>query len=83
MKEVIAWIVVCVVLLAAAHACTPRDDSDPVEGGRSGVSVTRDALTGCEYLRTPFGGITPRMDNTGKQVCRIRYTQELPLEGAP
>jgi hypothetical protein len=47
----------------------PRDDCDTAQG-RCGMKVRRDALTGCEYLETWLGGITPRMNGDGKQVCR-------------
>ena len=46
----------------------PRDNSDPI-GGRSNMQVLTDALTGCQYLATLRGGITPRMDADNKQVC--------------
>jgi len=44
-----------------------RDDSDPL-GGRSGMMVLTDDKTGCQYLYR--GGLTPRMDAMGKQVCK-------------
>lgn len=49
-----------------------RDDSDVNDwGGRSGMSPRTDALTGCQYLATSAGGITPRVDASGKQIgCR-------------
>lgn len=31
--------------------------------------VVRDKVTGCEYLVNPRGGITPRLDGIGRQVC--------------
>lgn len=49
-----------------------RDDSDPSEWGkRSGIAVRKDALTGCEYLESMHGGLTPRLDRAGHHVgCR-------------
>lgn len=47
----------------------PRfDDSDspPI---RSGVRITTDKRTGCQYFQTWSGGITPRMDKDGKHAC--------------
>jgi len=44
-----------------------RDDSNP-PGGRSGMMVLTDDMTGCQYLYR--GGLTPRMDAAGKQVCK-------------
>ena len=33
------------------------------------VSLVTDKLTGCEYVLTSIGGITPRMYSDGIQVC--------------
>ena len=33
------------------------------------VSLVTDKLTGCEYILTSIGGITPRMYSDGIQVC--------------
>lgn len=44
------------------------DDTD----GPDKISQMRphvDALTGCQYLSVAGGGITPRMDEHGKQIC--------------
>lgn len=47
------------------------DDSDNILGFiRSGLKVRIDHLSGCEYLETWSGSITPRLDRDGKQVCR-------------
>ena len=45
----------------------PHDDSDP-PGGRSGVAVVTDHATGLQYLRSPGGGITPRLGVDGRQM---------------
>ncbi len=45
------------------------DDSDPIKGA-SGIRPVTDHLTGCQYLTRGFGGLTPRMNAEGKQVCR-------------
>lgn len=45
-----------------------RDDSDGEE--RSGLRVHTDALTGCQYLATRGGGITPRLDTQGRHICK-------------
>lgn len=73
----IPWIGIFLIYLFSswAFSLTPfgRDDSDAEGwgGGRSGVTRVTDALTGCQYLRTGFGGITPRLDARGRQVgCR-------------
>ena len=46
------------------------DDSDP-PFGRSGLSIYTDHLTGCQYLVSPSGGITPRLDAKG--MTRAEY----------
>ncbi len=44
-----------------------RDATDGKE--RSGLALKTDAATGCQYLVSPWGGITPRLDRRGKQIC--------------
>lgn len=44
-----------------------RDSTDPPWPHRSGMVIRTDAATGCEYLETSDGGITPRMDGGGHQ----------------
>lgn len=36
------------------------------------MSVYVDDLTGCQYLRTYKGGITPRLNKDGKQICEVK-----------
>ena len=64
-----AAVLISIVIVAGlAQHQPPRDNSDPI-GGRSNMSVLTDALTGCQYLATQRGGITPRMGADNKQVC--------------
>jgi len=72
LKELIRWIgrwAVIAIVLTWAIGQTPfgRDDSDSGSwgGGRSGMRPMTDALTDCQYLRVPGGGITPRLDGNG------------------
>jgi hypothetical protein len=44
-----------------------RDATDGTE--RSGLALRTDAGTGCQYLLSPWGGVTPRLDNTGGHIC--------------
>ena len=54
----------------ASNYLAARDDSDP-PGGRSGMLIFTDHLTGCQYLSRPFySSLTPRLGADGKQVCR-------------
>jgi hypothetical protein len=43
------------------------DSTDGQE--RSGMSLHVDNLTGCHYLGGKSGGITPRLNNNGEQIC--------------
>ena len=46
-------------------------DMDSTDGSeRSGLALHTDAKTGCQYLSTAQGGITPRLDSNGKHVCK-------------
>lgn len=44
------------------------DDTDGPEK-RSGMALYRDYGTGCEYLASPWGGLTPRLDADGRHIC--------------
>lgn len=57
----VLWIVVLITDFG-------KDDTDP-PGGRSGLALKIDHGTGCQYLVASWGGITPRLDRDGKQVC--------------
>lgn len=60
-------------LAALLYTCQslvlPYDSTDG-EGQRSGMSLHTDALTGCQYLSRLLGGLTPRLDRSGQQVCQ-------------
>lgn len=51
-----------------------RDNTD-TEDKRSGVHVITDYGTGVQYLVTPLGGITPRIDKDGRP---IQITEQRP-----
>lgn len=44
-----------------------RDDSDSATE-RSGMNVLTDHKTGLQYLESTNGGLTPRLDEEGKQM---------------
>jgi hypothetical protein len=49
----------------------PYDDTDDSIGGkRSGMSLYIDRGTGCHYVSTFIGGMSPRYNPSGKQICR-------------
>lgn len=65
----------CIIILGGLLALSepPRDDTDQPDNKapRSGIQPHTDAATGCQYLSTPLGGITPRLDAHGQQLgCR-------------
>lgn len=59
-----------IVKVAEELGLRPLDATDARDGTRSGVKLRTDHGTGCQYLETADGGITPRLDPTGRQVCR-------------
>ena len=66
------WVVLTILLLiSAASLLQPYDDTDNAEEGeRSGFRLYTDHGTGCQYLRAGvFGGVVPRFDRDGNQVC--------------
>lgn len=79
LKEWTLWImkvVLIVYFLSWALNQMPlgRDDTDAKTwgGGRSGMIPVTDALTGCQYLKVPGGGITPRLDAYGRHLgCKL------------
>lgn len=56
----VGLIVVALCVLIWAFASLPAGNS---------VTATVDAETGCQYLTTPAGGITPRLGVDGRQIC--------------
>lgn len=44
---------------------------DSTDGAsRSGMKIYTDAMTGCEYLSSQTGGLTPRLDKNSKHICK-------------
>lgn len=76
-KGAISWLCAClfvgVLLSALAGAAVnhfgSRDSSDTADE-RSNLHVRTDALTGCQYLETANGSITPRIDSHGTPICQ-------------
>lgn len=48
---------------------TPVDATDKSVSVRSGVNLITDYGTGCQYLETNSGGLTPRMNAEGRHIC--------------
>lgn len=47
----------------------PMNETDASPRERSGMTVHRDAVTGCQYVSRFLGGMTPRLDAAGKPMC--------------
>lgn len=74
-ENVVQIFTVCVAAIVIAALClslvafvyAPHDDTDPV-GGRSGLVLYTDCLTGLQYIGTPRGGIIERLNTDGRQI---------------
>lgn len=42
---------------------------DAANSKRSNLRIYVDYGTGCQYVGTPFGGLTPRLDKDGRPIC--------------
>ncbi|WP_106478133.1 hypothetical protein [Phytohalomonas tamaricis] len=65
-----AMVAICISLTIASwinDAFKPHDSCDG-PNGRCGMSILTDHKTGLQYLRTPDGGLYPRMTIDGKQM---------------
>lgn len=65
--KVIALPVMIIYILVTTW--TEYDDTDDVENEeRSGMALHTDNLTGCQYLSTFLGSLTPRVDGQGNHL---------------
>jgi Family of unknown function (DUF6440) len=51
------------------HGGWRKDDSDS-DKESSGFMILTDHRTGCQYLMTTLGGVTPRLDINGNPICK-------------
>jgi hypothetical protein len=64
-KMVIAFLVIML-----GYMILPTTDStDYSHFDRSGMHLHIDAKTGCHYVASQYGGITPRVDAEGTHIC--------------
>jgi hypothetical protein len=68
-RSMITKILFVLVVFLLIIRLAPLDSSDYSWKQRSGLSVHVDELTGCHYLSKFLGGVTPRFDSDGNQVC--------------
>lgn len=59
------WLIIMVVIVANM----PTDTTDRGFFQRSGMELHYDAMTGCHYLGTFLGGVTPRLNQAGEHIC--------------
>lgn len=60
----------CLFALVSWLWVQPYDDTDnKTTKERSGLRLYTDHKTGCQYLVTLTGSITPRLNNNGKNNC--------------
>lgn len=64
-------IIIAVGMLVTSVIISDRDDTDGQE--RSGLKLRTDHGTGCQYLETVRGGITPRMKGDTHVGCSNDY----------
>lgn len=75
MYEIGKWMILAAIGLAILGAVRSRlgygwDDSDDRAAGvHSELRPLIDHRTGCQYIRVTGGGITPRLDGRGRQIC--------------
>lgn len=67
-ERLIATMLTLIVVIDIYNAMQPGDSTDS-DSARSGLSLHVDAKTGCHYLGTARGGITPRYDRDGNHIC--------------
>ena len=65
----IFWAFLILVIFKWWQGDFERDDTDG-KSVRSGMELRTDFGTGCQYLESKGGGITPRLKSDGRQVCR-------------
>ena len=67
---IIVIILVVLYSVAARHFRWDYNDTDNMANGhRSQVALRTDYGTGCQYLESSDGFLTPRMNSSGKQIC--------------
>lgn len=76
------WVVALLCFISALiilNLGKPADDApskvrdSSAYAGQAAVNelgIRKDSLTGCQYLVSPNGTLVPRVDSTGKQVCK-------------
>lgn len=78
LRQALIWIGLATVLQVGAVAIDrvifplinmTGDDTDSASE-RSGLGLRTDHGTGCQWLESRFGGLAPRVDATGRHICK-------------
>jgi len=69
MKKTYCAALVAVLVAASVAGCKLQVQSKPTELAGGDLAVYRDPLTGCEYLAHHRGGLVPRTNVDGRQLC--------------
>lgn len=67
--RLLPWLMIVGGFVLLAAQCSSQKDSTDPPGGRSGLSIYVDHYTGCQYLSSSWGGLTPRLDTDGRHIC--------------
>ena len=66
---IIYVIVIFILYLGGVMFRSYDDTDDAANGERSSVALVIDYGTGCEYLQSQLGYLTPRLNKDGVQIC--------------
>ncbi len=69
---VLSFLLVVIGITVGEIRPVKRDTTDVPGGQLSGMDLHKDHMTGCHYLSYHDGGLTPRLDANGNQVCEPR-----------
>lgn len=65
-----AWLVVLVIILLLPQPHKYNDTDNITKHKKSGLTLYTDFGTGCQYIKSGvFGGLSPRYDLNGVQIC--------------
>jgi hypothetical protein len=67
-RDLLSLVLLSIGIAAMVNSFTPYDSCDG-DGHRCGLRVRTDALTGCQYLESPAGSLTPRLARDGRPAC--------------
>lgn len=69
-RDLAGMVLLWMLVAALMNFFTPYDSCDG-EGHRCGLRIRTDALTGCQYLESTGGSLTPRLARDGRPACGV------------